>query len=439
MKTQALSLLVASLTGIVGCGSADSGPSTPAPADDNQAAPGDTGDPSSEPPADPPLDHGAPSTTYPAFTPEMGQLASNGGPVLEKPVVVTITWPNEPNVETFEAFGDQLGPTTYWASVTAEYGVGAAKSGASNHFRMADAAPASISDDEIASLVSARVSATDATAWPKPASGEPVYTMYIPSGTSLLLQGEDACSQGVGGYHDSVNVDGKNVAYAVIPQCGNVSESTLSASHELDEAATDPYPRDNPAFAHFDDDHLAWEFFQQLQSETGDACEFYRDSTMAPTSELPFTVQRQWSNKSAAAGHDPCVPAAPGVYFNVTPLKLENVDVDLSALGGDLATTKGYKVAIGDTKKIPIGFYSDAATDAWSIKVVEGGIMGTSQKGKFTMSLDIEKGQNGQIAYLSLTAVKKGKLGGGIVTIVSTNGSKSHYMPIFIGTPDKTN
>jgi hypothetical protein len=436
MKTHALYLLLAGMTGLVACGgSTDSGAQTPTtPAGDTQPAPED---PAAATPAEPPLDHGAPSATYPAFKPDMGQLANGGGPVLKNPVVVTITWPNEPNVATFEGFGDQLGPTKYWKEITEEYGVGPTTSGPENHVRMTEAAPSSISDTEIENFVRSHVSAKDATAWPTPATGQPIYIMYVPTSTTLMLEGKAACAQGVGGYHDSVNVNGTNVAYAVIPQCHDLQESTLSASHELAEAATDPYPRSSPGFAHFDDDHLAWEFFQQFQSENGDACEFYRDSEMPATSDFPFTVQRQWSNASAAAGHDPCVPAAHATYFNVTPLKTEDVDLDLSALGGDTATTKGYRVAIGETKKIALGFYSDGPTDAWKIKVLEGGIFGTSQKGKFDMALDVDQGQNGQIAYLTVTALQKGRIGGGLVTVVSTNASGvSHYMPLMIGTPD---
>jgi hypothetical protein len=435
MKTHALYLVLAGLGGIVACGgSADAGSNGPAAPSGDQTPPDDT----AQAPADPPLDHGAPSSNYPAFTPDMGQLANGGGGVLKDPVVVTITWPDEPNAATFEAFGDQLGPTTYWSTITSEYGVGPARSGADYHVHMADAAPATISDKDIETLVKTRFTAADATAWPKPDAGQPVYIMYLPRTTSLTLQGKDACQQGVGGYHDSVSAGGKDVAYAVIPQCrGMVDESTLSASHELAEAATDPYPLTKPGWAHFDDNHLAWEFFQQFQSENGDACEFYKDSAMGGTSDFPFTVQRQWSNKSGAAGHNPCVPAPAGAYFNVTPLAVEDVDVDLSSMGGWPMTTKGYKVAVGDTKKIALGFYSDAPLAAWTIKAVEGGMM-SRKSGNFDLSLDVDQGENGQIAYLTVTTVAQGKVDGGIVTIVSTSGKTTHYMPLMIGTPAKT-
>ena len=422
---------------VVGCGgSVDSGGSgqgqtnapptaPPAPAD-----PGTGG--ASATPA--PLDHGAPSQQYPAFTPEIGQLVDNGGSVLSAPVVTTVTWPGEPNAATFEQFGDELGPSAYWKTVTAEYGVGPATSGDGNHVRLTDAPPTTISDTDIPTFLSDHLTAQGST-WPA-ATPNSVYIFYIPTGTTLNVQGQSACDQGIGGYHDSTTIAGHDVAYAVIPQCGSLGETTLSASHELAEASTDPYPQTRPAWSGFDDNHLAWEFFQQFQSEDGDACEFYRDSTMQD-STLGFTVQRQWSNTSAQAGHDPCVPAPSGAYFNVTPLAEESIDLDLSALGAGTATTKGFKIKVGETKQIPLGFYSDGATGPWTIRAAEGGIMGTSQKGRLTLSLDVTSGQNGQKAYLTVKVNVQGRTKGELVTIVSDDGTTKHYMPIMIGSPDK--
>ena len=402
------------------------------------AAPAPTAPATIEKPAAP-LDHGKPSTTYPAFTPAMGQLVSNGGSVLKNPVIVTVTWPGDTQATDLETFGDTVGAGSYWKAVTSEYGAAAATSGADDHVHITDAAPASITDTELNSFVAAQLSKTDGTAWPTPATGNPVYILYLPRTTTLMLQGQSACAQGVGGYHDSTKVNGVSVAYAIVPRCGNSSldVTTLSASHELAEAATDPYPRSRPAFSGFRDVDLAWEFFQQFQSENGDACEFYRDSELAPAdSDLQFTVQRQWSNKSAAAGHDPCVPMFPGeTYFNVTPLNTEDIAVDLSALGGDAATmTKGYKIKVGDKRTIPLGFYSDGPLTDWTIKAVTGGIAGgRSSSSGADLELDVTTGQNGQKAYLTVTVNTAGKTNSELITIVSTRNGTSHYMPILIG------
>lgn len=433
MKTHALVMFGAVLGLVVGCGgSADSSTQAPAPAPTDNP-------PADNPPADPPpppLDHGAPSETYPAFAPEIGQLVFNGGHVLKSPTVVTVTWSGETNVDTFEKFGDALGPSDYWKAVTSEYGVGPATSGAQYHVRMTDTAPTTLKDSDIPNLVQQKLTATDGTQWPAPTSTDFVYIIYIPTATTFNLQGREVCSSGVGGYHDSTKVNGQNVAYAVIPQCGGLDESTLSASHELAEAATDPFPQVNPGYVGFDEDHLAWEFFQQFQSEDGDACEFYRDSALQePT--LGFTVQRQWSNAAAKAGHNPCVPSNPAVkYFNVAPLEQEDIDIDLSQLGGNVMATKGYKIKVGETKKIPLGFYSDGPTGAWSISAQSGGMFGHSS-GSVDLTLDVEQGQNGQKAYLTATVNTQGRTKAELITIVSKNGAQTHYQPILIGSPDK--
>jgi hypothetical protein len=435
MKTQPL--VVAAVLGfLIGCGGSTDSPApvdnqNPPPGDNTPAPPADTGKPATPPPPD----HGAPSDKYPAFTPEVGQLVNNGGSVLKNPVIVTVTWAGDPLVDTFEQLGDALGPSDYWKQVTSEYGVGPATSGATNHIHLADAVPTTLKDSDIPAMLAQHLGAADGVL--PPASGDQVYIFYIPASTKFMLQGQEVCGSGVGGYHENTTVNGKQVAFAVVPQCFDTQETTLSASHELAEAATDPYPMSQPAWTGFDDDHVAWDFFQQFQSENGDACEFYRDAPMDGTANgVPFTLQRQWSNASAKAGHNPCVPAPKGAYFNVTPLGLESIDLDLSALGGGTATTKGFKVKVDQTKTVALGFYSDAATQPWTITAQTGGIAGRSS-GSADLSLDVSQGQNGQKAYLTITVHTQGKTKAELITIVSAQGSTKHYMPILIGSPDK--
>ncbi len=436
MKAVSSLFLVVAAGVIAACGGSTSSTSDP-----NANTAGTNPDPTTggsttpTPTPTPAPDHGAASEKYPAFTPEVGQVVNNGGPVLTNPVITTITWSSDPNADKFEQFGDAVGATAFWKATTSEYGISSSTSGATHHVRITTDAPATLADTELDALVAKNVG-DPMSGWPA-SDNNSVYILYLAPTTSLILQGSDACSQGVGGYHDSTTVNGKDVAYAIVPQCGGAgfSETTLSASHELVEAATDPYPQTNPAYVGFDNDHVAWEFFQQFQSEVGDACEFYRDSTMSSSTDFPFVVQRQWSNAAAKAGHDPCVPAAHATYFNVTPLNLETIDLDLSAVGGGKQKTKGYKIPVGQTKTIPLGFYSDAKMADWTIKAVEGGAMGTSQKGRLSFSLDVTSGANGKKAYLTVTANVQGKTKGELLSIVSTANGVNHYMPIMIGSP----
>ena len=57
------------------------------------------------------LDYGAPSSTYPAFTPDFGQLQYNGGYVMKNPVIVPITWNSDPSQASFDQFADAVGQT----------------------------------------------------------------------------------------------------------------------------------------------------------------------------------------------------------------------------------------------------------------------------------------------------------------------------------------
>jgi hypothetical protein len=408
--------------------------------------------------AAPVLDHGTPSTTYPAFTPAFGQL-QNAGHVLKNPVIVAITWNGEASQTTLESFVDTIGATDYWKATTAEYGVGPAKSGATNHVHMTTAAPAQLTDADIQALVTANAGKT--AGWPAP-TPDTIYAFFLPTATSLQIQAgpgaaQDACKTGVGGYHDEVKVGTDAVSYAVVPACNfggghTVAEYvTLSMSHELIEAATDPTPNSSPGLKGFKDDGFAWDYFQEFQNENGDACEFFRASTFENKETAPapfdFWVQRTWSNLAGAAAHDPCVPAAPGAYFNVTPLALEGVSATVPGqlTGGatQKLATKGIHVAPGKTVTFPIGFYSDAAMDPWTISVAAGNPVlaasaGGSQIDKYnqsslTVTVDKTTGQNGEKAYVTVEVKTGGSLfQGEIITVSSKSGTTTHFMPIWI-------
>ncbi|MFI5300732.1 MAG: hypothetical protein ACHREM_21835, partial [Polyangiales bacterium] len=207
----------------------------------------------------PPSDSGAPSTTYPAFTIDGPLATSSGGPVLDKATIVTVTWPGDTLITSLEDFGDKIGGTKYWSTTLSEYGIGPAASGAVNHVHMPTAIT-TFSDSEADALVASSAGNPKTSGWPAP-TPETVYILYIPNGVSFLMsQGpgttpQDACSQGIGGYHTNTQLaDGTQVAYAVVPRCNfgsgltDEQTTTSSASHEIAEAATDPLPQTNPAF-----------------------------------------------------------------------------------------------------------------------------------------------------------------------------------------------
>ncbi len=445
-------------------GAADSGPMTTHP--------------EASPDAGPPPDPGAPSDTYPAFPPDVGQILNNGGLVLKSPVIVAITWNGDPSQGTFDSFADTVGETSYWKATCTEYGVGSAACGAVNHVHLSTAAPAQVTDQDVQNLVLANAGAvattagvasdagTDAEAadaaadgetgpaWPA-ATSETIYAFFLPPGTSLQTQTNggstgDACSAGIGGYHDQVTVGGVTTSYAVVPSCsfpgGNpaAQQTTMSMSHELIEAVTDPHPRDNnPGYVGFDDAHFSFDWFQEFSDEVGDACEFfdssfYEDQETTPVA-FDYWVQRTWSNKSGLAGHDPCVPAPSTPYFNVTPLNLQMVGMvlpaQLSSTGkAQPFQTKGLHVAVGQSATLALGFYSDAPTGGpWTLGYSLGSPVLSQKPTYLTVSLDRTTGQNGDKAYATVKVNSLGKLNGELVVFHSKMNGVTHYMPVVVG------
>jgi hypothetical protein len=374
----------------------------------------------------------------------MGEIRNNGGSVLAAPVVVTITWPGDPDVDAVEAFGDEIGGTKYWATIGADYGVGPTSSGASNHVRLTTAAPATWADSEVDAWVSDHAAHPGKDGFPAPTANT-IYTLYLPDSVSLTYAGSDMCSQGIGGYHTNTSIlipggGTQDVSYAIIGNCGGtLTERTATASHELIEASTDPTPQDGPAYYGFTQETAAWDVLMNFQSEVGDACEngggnYYTDTE----GSFSAAVQRMWSNSSGKAGHNPCVPLATGVYYNTTPLALEPITVDLSSLGGEsLVRAMGIHIKKGETKTFPIGFYSDGDTGGpWNVTLTEGTPFKPTSPSRITMSIDKTSGQNGEKAWITVTVNAVDTTRMDLITVRSrtgTTGKGSHSFPIMIG------
>ena len=438
---------------LVGCGGStsqsnagntgnDAGPTT-TPVEGGVTEDGGTGPEGGGQDAAADVNNGTPSTTYPAFTVDVAQVVDNGGPVLAAPVVVTVTWSNDTDATTYNTLGDSIGPSTYWKDINSEYQVGPSTSGTTNHVSITTAPPASFADTDLDALVEANAG----TSWPAYTTNT-IYAVYLPPGSTLTSGGQDLCQQGVGGYHTESN--NKNYVYAIMPHCQSfkTGDVELSASHELNEAATDPHPGTNPAWVGFDQNHLAFEFFNEFQDELGDACEAFVEATDG-TDFTPYTVQRQWSNKSAAAGSHWCLPALNEPFYNTTFLPSSNLDtitVDLSSLypGAGSTTSKGFKIALNTTRTIPIGLFSDQATSGPFTLDIQG--LGASNpiaqdqngndinNGDATITIDKTSGINGDIANLTVTPTSYSSLGITFfyVRAVLSGSQQHHYLPVLL-------
>ena len=110
-----------------------------------------------------------------------------------------------------------------------------------------------------------------------------IYFVFLPSGVTVTQGGSASCKVFCG-YHDAISSD---VFYAVMPflDCSGCSSNfstfealTVTASHELCEAITDPVPGQG--------------WYDNQNGEIGDICAWQ-------TKKIgQYTVQKEWSNES---------------------------------------------------------------------------------------------------------------------------------------------
>jgi hypothetical protein len=403
---------------------------------------------------------------YPAFAPNAPQIVNNGGaPTLAHMKIVTMTWNDDPFAGDLELFGDRISSAPQWSSI-AEYGVGATVSGPSRHYRGTNF-PATITDVQLDALVQQSVLDPATSGWPAD-EPEQLYAIYLPATTQFLVDNGDGTTTNscrlFGAYHTATQPTtadggaiGKPILYAVMPRCGQpLDQMTGAASHEFGETATDPEVLSNAtlSWVTFDANHLAYDMYQSFQDEVGDACEFFGQSFYEEAPPFTFAVQRLWSNRSIAAGHNPCLPLAIGdTYYNATTFanQMSTITVDLTALQPPsvcsasspcTTTTQGYKAALGQPVSFDIGFYSDAPTadwtvQAWALPTLPIGDFQGNPVANGTVNITIARptGNNGHKAHVTVTPLTAGALGVEYIELQSgfAQYDEAHSLPILIG------
>ncbi len=335
-----------------------------------------------------PLDDGGPSffSVHP-----LPQLANNGGPILANPRIVPVFFKDDDMANDLEDFVASMGCTDYWRSAVGEYGVGDALAAPAVH--LPDAAPTKITDTQIESMLSKMITAGTLEAPTK----DSVYTLFFPETTTITEQGAESC-QAFGGYHTDITVSGKHVAYAVIPRCdGFAGLSTMDAltgstSHEIIEAATDPYNKEDPAFAYVDADHLAYVFV--IGGEAGDLCAQEPDAFFQPDN-YPFTVQRNWSNVQAHAGGNPCRPKGTSPFFTAA-ITLPD-PVNLFGTGA-----RGVNVPVGGSRVVDVDLYSEQPAATIEVQAFDAS-QALGANGSSSYSLDKNSGKSGDTLHLTIT------------------------------------
>jgi hypothetical protein len=326
-----------------------------------------------------------PTAGYPASFPAPPQVVDAGGPVLSNPILVPIFFSNDSDpgssVTDMILFYEDVGATNYWRAM-AEYGVGPPR--AVVPVMLTQAAPATIDDTTIPSamtrlLASLINNGTDGT--PKP-TADTLYILNFPLGTSVTI-GSGAVGQscaGFLGYHFDTAIGSLRVPYAVMPRCpapagqglqNNLQVYTTTASHEITEACADPFSSSNPAWSQVDGPHI---YFDEANSgsEIADMCAQDREGNFA-FADSALLVQRIWSNASARAGRDPCVPALPGTpFFNAVPVPNTMGPFTYDNGSGPVAyEVDSVHIPLGQSATVPIDFYSEAPTTPWSVSAAD--------------------------------------------------------------------
>jgi hypothetical protein len=242
--------------------------------------------------------------------PPLPQVPNQGGPLLKKLQLVTVSFGGYAFEQQIQAFGDWVLGSAWLPAVGHDYGVG---TGGVHLAKVviADAPATMLSRPDVEQLLANRI--LDGTL-PAPTDGI-LYMVYFPPSVTLTLDSTARSCQDFAGYHaEAQTQQGVKFPFAAVPTCfgtsgtGDQAAIEAVASHELIEALTDPFPDSAPGYV-ISDSSNPW----FIEPEIADLC------TTLVLDESGHRVQRIWSNSAAAAGQQPCIPAATGVpYFNTS-------------------------------------------------------------------------------------------------------------------------
>jgi hypothetical protein len=371
-----------------------------------------------------PVIESGPPPGYPAPHPPLPKVIPVGGPVIAMPKFYAVTFPGDALLSSIQSLVSTIGGTAYWTANTSEYGVGPGTAG--TPMALTEQAPAQIDDSQIQTWIGQKVTAGT---FPPP-DANTLYVVFYPASTSITLFGTSSCQQ-FGGYHNEGQLtNGQAFSYAIVPRCSDINELSSATSHELVEAVTDPLPQTNPAYGQVDGDHLVWPVVLGGQ-ETGDMCAQFQSSFYQPAG-FNFIVQRCWSDKAAAASHDPCAPSLPGeVYYNAAPVL--NDTVTLSFMGQN-TLTKGAHIPVGQSKTIEVDLFSDGPTTGpWTLDAQDAAAFFGGGNAVLNCTLDKTTGQNGDKVNLTITATAAGQFGGEPFVVHSQLGNTGHLWIGFVG------
>jgi hypothetical protein len=381
-------------------------------------------------------DIGQPSDKYPAPHPAFPKVVDYGGPTLATPKVQPIFFSNDdPSyVAKTTDFTTKVGATKYWAATTSEYGVGPLEQ--LPPVQLMETATGTIDDAGIQAWLAGKLNANDPQF--APPDDNTIYAIIYPAGFVITEGGQQSC-QAFGGYHSNLALDAahnmQDVPYIVLPRCADfggikgIDAVTAALSHELIEAVTDPLPMSNPAYATTDNAHVYW--VRALGGgEVGDMCA-QNPGAFTKFDEIPYMVQRSWSNQAAAQGHDPCQPPVDGQpYFNAAPVMTDTIAYSVF---GQTVNVKGVKIPVGQSKTIEVDLFSDGPTNGpFSVHADDfAQLMG--QQPHLEFAFDASEGQNGQKLHMTITVDSAGKKNSELFYLVAEQGNQKNLWVGVVG------
>lgn len=301
----------------------------------------------------------------PAFPPPPPQVLRATGEVLASPRVIPVFFTGDSLQTQLNSFiTNYVTRSSSW-NVLQEYGVGRGTVGSA--VVLSGALASQMDEAAVKTLVLGRI---QDGSLPKP-DANTLYTVYFPSSVTLLSDGGTSCVD-FAGYHTFVKqTDGTRAALAVLPRCRQTTLAllTYATSHELAEAATDPYLG---AWNTLIDPYALWAI-PLHGAELGDLCENLSDAAYSESGI--GVVTRLFSNAAMAAYKNPCLPAPSGAsFFSIArPTELRDVSI-----GNDLHQIETVAVPIGQTRSIEVRSISDIKPGpSWTVVASEAPLGGT--------------------------------------------------------------
>ncbi len=219
------------------------------------------------------------------------QLTYRNGPLLAKVKIFTIFWGSAWQQSGQNGLIDQLDSffnyivSSPLIDQLGEYSVSGYQIGYGSYLGTITVdspdAQGTVDDTDIQSMLQQQISSGTV---PQP-DANTLYFVFLPTGVTVTQGGSASCQQFCG-YHDTIS---GNIFYAVMPfpDCSGClggmatfDSLTVTASHELCEAITDPVPGQG----WYDDNY----------GEIGDICA-WNTKTVGQ-----YTVQQEWSNNANA-------------------------------------------------------------------------------------------------------------------------------------------